>query len=125
MSRILLVEDNPEARLLVRYMLAGHHDIDIAQDGPSALEMVEGYRYDAVLMDINLGEGVDGIDLLRLLRERPGYGDVPIVALTAYAQPGDEGRFRSQGFTEYVSKPFTRAQLLRALEGVLPPKGPF
>jgi CheY-like chemotaxis protein len=120
MAKILLVEDNPEARLLVQYMLGGAHSVSLASDSRAALDLATAQRYDAVLMDINLGDGLDGVDLLNLLRERPAYANVPVVALTAYAQPGDEGRFRSAGFTEYVSKPFTRAQLQRALATVLP-----
>ena len=119
MANILLIEDNPEARLLVQYMLGSLHHVDVAADSRSALELTAKRRYDAVLMDINLGDGLDGVDLLLLLRQRTEYATVPIVALTAYAQPGDEGRFRSVGFTEYVSKPFTRAQLQRALALVL------
>jgi len=120
MSKILLIEDNPEARLLVQYMLGSAHSVEIAGDTRTALDLASATRYDAVLMDINLGDGLDGVDLLRLFRRNPAYADVPIVALTAYAQPGDEGRFRSEGFTEYVSKPFTRAQLQRTLASVLP-----
>ncbi len=120
MARILLVEDNPEARLLVQYMLGNVHTVDVAPDSRTAIELTSRARYDVVLMDINLGDGLDGVDLLRLVRQRPEYAATPVVALTAYAQPGDEGRFRNAGFTEYVSKPFTRAQLQRVLSIVLP-----
>lgn len=119
MTKILLIEDNPEARLLVQYMLGTQYTVDAASSSQEALALAEAGCYDAVVMDINLGDGLDGVDLLRLLRQKPAYAHVPFVALTAYAQPGDEGRFRSEGFTEYVSKPFTRAQLQRALSAVL------
>lgn len=119
MACILLVEDNPGARLLVQYMLGPTHTLHAAPDSRSALELASQRHYDVVLMDINLGDGLNGVDLLR---REPDYASVPFVALTAYAQPGDESHFRSIGFQEYVSKPFTRAQLQRALLAVLPPE---
>ena len=118
-AHILLVEDNTEAHLLVQYMLSDMCAIDRAEDASTAIVKARETRYDLVLMDINLGDERDGIDVLHALRALPSYGDVPIVAFTAYAQPGDEHRFLDAGFDVYVSKPFTKAQLRAAISQML------
>jgi len=76
-------------------------------------------RYDAVLLDINLGAGVSGEDVMGRIRTLPGYAGVPLVAFTAYALPGDRERFLNAGFSGYLPKPFTKAQLLELLSEVL------
>ena len=68
--------------------------------------------FDLVLLDINLGQGPNGADVLRELRAMPAYQDVPIVAVTAYALPGDRERFLGMGFTDYLAKPFNADELL-------------
>ena len=66
-------------------------------------------------MDINLGAKVSGEDVMQRLRDLEGYAQVPIVAFTAYALPGDHERFLSAGFDAYLSKPFTKQQVLALL----------
>ena len=77
------------------------------------LESPDG-PFDLVLIDINLGEGPNGKDVLSELRAMPAYRDVPIAAVTAYALPGDRETFLNTGFNAYLSMPF-REDALRAL----------
>jgi CheY-like chemotaxis protein len=76
-----------------------------------ALSKAESQRYDAFLIDINLGFGQSGVDLLNALREHPSYSNAPIATLTAYSMHGDRERFLNEGFDYYISKPFTKADL--------------
>lgn len=118
-ARILAVEDNPDTQLLLRYLLRPHYDVEIVTHVDDALETARRQTFDLLVLDINLGEERTGIDLLQELRELEAYRSTPALALTAYAMPGDRERFESSGFTQYISKPFTRKELYDALEDML------
>lgn len=120
-ERILAVEDNSETQLLLEHLLKGSYDVDVVAGVESALKAVDNNSFDVLLLDINLSEDETGTDLLHRIRERDGMGDVSAVALTAYAMPGDREDFLEKGFDEYVSKPFTRADLTEAIENTLNP----
>src|SRR5690606_11962469 len=115
--RLLVVDDNPNTRLLLARMLRGHYAVDTAGTAREALDATADTRYDAVLLDINLGAGVSGEDVMGRIRTLPGYAGVPLVAFTAYALPGDRERFLNAGFSGYLPKPFTKPELLGVLQG--------
>ncbi|PSQ61920.1 MAG: hypothetical protein BRD27_02750 [Bacteroidetes bacterium QH_10_64_19] len=118
-ARILAVEDNSETQLLLEHLLKGSYDVEVVPGVESALQAVDDSSFDVLLLDINLSEDETGTELLHRIRERDGMGDVSAVALTAYAMPGDREDFLQKGFNEYVSKPFTRADLTEAIENTL------
>lgn len=118
--RILAVEDNPEAILVMKRFLRESYEVDVAHDEAQAMAFLRENTYDLLLMDINLGTNMDGIDVMRKVRQQPGYAHIPIIAATAYAMPGDREHFLKQGFDAYVSKPFTKQTLREAIEAVLP-----
>ncbi|PSQ95960.1 MAG: response regulator [Bacteroidetes bacterium SW_11_64_17] len=120
-ARILAVEDNSETQLLLEHLLEGSYDVEVVPGVESALQAVDDSSFDVLLLDINLSEDETGTELLHRIRERDGMGDVSAVALTAYAMPGDREDFLQKGFNEYVSKPFTRADLTEAIENTLNP----
>jgi CheY-like chemotaxis protein len=117
--RILAVEDNSETQLLLEHLLKELFDVVVVPGVDDALDAVDDHSFDALLLDINLSEQRTGTDLLHLLRERDDVSDVPAIALTAYAMPGDRADFLEAGFDQYVSKPFTRADLTDAIESSL------
>jgi CheY-like chemotaxis protein len=118
-ARILAVEDNSETQLLLEHLLKKSFEVTVVPGVDEALDAVAEHRFDALLLDINLSEQRTGTDLLHLLRERDDMTDVPAIALTAYAMPGDREDFLEEGFDQYVSKPFTRADLTEAIETTL------
>jgi len=75
-------------------------------------------HFDAILMDINLGKGMDGVELSQLIKKQPGYANVPIVAVTAFARDDDRTEFLSKGMSHYISKPFKQNELLDLLNNV-------
>lgn len=113
---ILAVEDNSETQLLLEHLLKKSFDVVVVPGVDEALDAVENQTFDALLLDINLSEQRTGTDLLHLIRERENMANVPAIALTAYAMPGDREDFLEAGFDQYVSKPFTRADLTEAIE---------
>jgi CheY-like chemotaxis protein len=63
------------------------------------------------LLDINLGRGIDGVELMQQIRQIKHYKNIPIVAVTAYAAETDKLEFLAKGFTHYLSKPFSSQEL--------------
>ena len=88
-------------------------------DAEAGLAMAKHVWYDIVMLDIQLNGGPGGLDMLRALRALSAYTYAPILAVTAYALPGDSDRFLDAGFDAYLAKPFTRDELLWALEDVV------
>ncbi len=119
---ILTVEDNPDTQTLLRYMLKPYFTLVFSSRVDEALAQAEKYTFGLFLLDINLGEQRTGIDLLQLLRKNPIYENTPALAITAYAMPGDRDRFIMAGFDGYISKPFTRRELLESIEAALDKK---
>lgn len=119
-SRILVVEDNEETRMVLQLLLSRDFEVEIAATGEAALGLTRWTRFDLVICDISLGDGISGFDVLEQLRANPDYEHVPIIALTAHALPSDEERFLGAGFDRYVRKPFSRADLLHAIHALIP-----
>lgn len=117
--RILAVEDNPDTQLLLRYLLRDPYELRIVTRVDAALQEATTGTFDLLLLDINLGEERTGTDLLGRLRGEAAYRETPALAVTAYAMPGDRERFLRSGFDGYISKPFTRKELLEAIERAL------
>lgn len=118
-KRVLVVEDNADTRTLVNHLLRKNYEVRCATDADEALRLAAEQRYNVLLVDINLGKGKSGEDVLHAVRSLPNYEETPVIAVTAYAMPGDRERFFAEGFDDYVSKPFSKQRLLEALEGVL------
>ncbi len=119
-AHLLLVEDNEDTRFLVESLLEDRCRVTSAANAEEALAAARQDDYDLVLMDINLGNGPDGNEVLHRLRAMPAFKHVPVVALTAYALPGDREHFLRNGFNAYLSKPFTGDELLDKIAEILP-----
>ncbi|MGI9175254.1 MAG: ATP-binding protein, partial [Rhodothermales bacterium] len=120
LAHVLLVEDNEDTQFLLQSLLEDTCKVTAASTAEEALEATTqppgGRPFDLILLDINLGSNKSGTDVLHELRALPGYEATPIVALTAYALPGDKERFEAMGFTTYLPKPFQFDELLATIE---------
>lgn len=105
--KILLVEDDLDSQELVRVICRDRYLLDIVNDGNKGIIKAKQINYDLILMDINLGLGIDGIDAAKIIRKLSHYKNIPIVALTAFAMEGDRNEFLENGCSHYLSKPFT------------------
>lgn len=113
--KLLIVEDNEDTRRLLTELLSDRFSVEVASDAPEALSLAKDRSFDVVLMDINLGDGLTGVDVAGQLREQPRFKHTPIVALTAYALPGDRERFLLSGFTAHLPKPFNPDALVELI----------
>lgn len=109
---ILLAEDN-EANITTTtlYLQAHGLQVEVARNGLEAIQMADEYRPNLVLMDIQMPE-IDGLEAIRRIRSDTKLRQVPIIALTALAMPGDRDRCLAAGANEYMTKPVSLKQLL-------------
>ena len=106
MAKILLVEDEPDNRDLIRMFLESDgHQIRTAATGEDAVAAARRDSFDLVLMDLSLPGEFDGIEATRRLRADPRFDRVPVVALTAHAMRGDRERALAAGCDEHIPKP--------------------
>lgn len=118
-ARILIVEDNPLNRLLVHDILElrGHHVIEAATVD-EARQALDRECPDLLLLDVQIPGG-GGEVLIREVRQRPELADLPIVAVTSLAMPGDRERLLNMGFQGYLSKPIDTRTFGPAIESYL------
>jgi PAS domain S-box-containing protein len=113
-TRVLLVEDNElNQQVAAELLQAVGCGVDIATDGRQALNRLSDVRYDLVFMDMQMPV-LDGLAATRLLRQRPGLGTLPVIAMTANASQRDHDACLAAGMNDFVSKPF-EPQTLYAL----------
>lgn len=112
--KVLVVDDEPDARELVRRVLAGADaDVKISASALEALEILSWWRPDVVISDIGM-PGHDGYELIRMIRslDADKGGRTPAVALTAFARSVDRRRVLLSGFQMHVSKPVEPSELI-------------
>jgi CheY-like chemotaxis protein len=108
-GRVLLVEDNAVNQKLAKRMLekAGI-EVDVANNGAEALELVKQNEYALVLMDCQMPE-LDGYEATRKIRRLPAPKDLtPVIALTAHAMVGDREKCEAAGMNDYMTKPLRK-----------------
>jgi len=112
MEKVLIVDDNRASRDLIRAILKPVRcNIIEASHGQQALDLIQQERPDLVLLDVDM-PGLDGLTVVRRIRENPSLAGLPVVAVTAFAMESDHERCMAAGFTAYLTKP-VRAALLR------------
>jgi two-component system cell cycle response regulator DivK len=119
MKTVLIAEDNPINRELLRELLEIRgYTVAEACNGEEALAMVEQASPDILLLDIGMPR-LDGFAVVRKLRENPRFAWLPVVAVTAYAMQGDREKIMDSGFDGYLSKPVNSGLLVQELDRLL------
>ena len=110
-GKIVVVEDDPSIRQLLRAVLeaAGHEVVEVI-DGPTAVPTVRETMPDAVLLDIGL-PGIDGFTVLGMLKDDEALRHIPVLMVTAWAEPVLVAKALDRGAHDYVRKPFDVAEL--------------
>lgn len=121
-NQALIVDDDLNIRALVSFYLKKFCDSDYVENGLNALEAAMSIKYDLILMDIDLGYGMNGIEVSRNIRRLPGYKKTPIIAMSASTEPGIKNRCLDAGMDLFIPKPFYKKQLLNEIENVLKEK---
>ncbi len=118
-NRVLLVEDDFINMRLAQYILESEGYVVLkAATAQEALEQIESTIPELILVDVQLPD-IDGLLLVRMLREKPATKDVKILALTACAMKGDRERMLQAGCDGYVSKPIDVKEFIKTIRGYL------
>ena len=124
MAKVLIVDDDPFARQLMRDSLSlsgDDHEIVEVERGRLALEVIAAERPDLVLLDIALPE-LDGIPICAVIKRRPATSAVRIIIVSAHTGPDCVATCLREGASAYVTKPFQPADLVREVRRVLADK---
>ncbi len=119
MKRILIVEDEPEIREMIRYILEPlEYQVSEADNALDARKLLVQSDYDLILMDWML-PGRSGLDFLKELKQKPHKRTPPIIMLTARADESDKVQGLDSGADDYVTKPFSPRELVARIKAVI------
>jgi two-component system chemotaxis response regulator CheY len=118
-KKILCVDDSASMRQMVKLTLSGAgYEVVEACDGRDALTKAAGGGFNMVLTDLNM-PNLDGLGLIRALREQPAFRGIPILFLTTESDEAKKSEARAAGATAWIVKPFQETQLLGVVRKVL------
>jgi two-component system OmpR family response regulator len=115
---ILICEDEPELRELIRVVLNGGYAFVEAADGVESLELARGLRPDLVLLDLMM-PGQSGVEVLRELRSDPALEQTPVIVVSAFSTDADKASAFAAGADRFLEKPFEPDELAAMVEELL------
>ncbi|MFQ3573955.1 MAG: response regulator [Thermodesulfovibrionales bacterium] len=119
MKKILVVEDNQSnLELFLDILSMKPYDCMASSNGEEAIQKAISENPDLILLDIQL-PGLDGVEVIKRLRQDPKTQKTKIIALTAHAMKGDRDYYLSQGFDGYISKPIVVKDFLKEISNLL------
>lgn len=119
---VLIVDDEPDNRGILEFVLTSYQaTVRTAESAEKCLELMEAKTPTMVLADIQM-PGTSGFELLTKLRSREEWRSIPVIAITAYAMPGDQERIMSAGFNGYIAKPLSVMELADTLSKLVTAK---
>ncbi|GAB3736039.1 response regulator [Luteimonas pelagia] len=118
-AQLLIVDDSTSMRQMVAYALSSAgFAVSEAEDGQAALDLARGKRFDAVVTDVNMPR-MDGIQLIRELRQLAEYRFTPLLMLTTESGGDKKQEGKAAGATGWLVKPFDPDQLVATVRKVL------
>jgi CheY-like chemotaxis protein len=117
--KILLVEDNLLNIEVIQLFLRKYWDVSFVRTGEDAIESAKNENYDLFLIDINLGQGIDGMEVLKRIREINSYKETPSIAITGYASEKHKKMFLENGFTRFLAKPVEKKELIDTINSIV------
>lgn len=122
-QKIMIVEDNEMNRdMLSRRLRKQCFEVCLAVSGEEALQAVPREAPDLILMDVGLGDGIDGMETTRRLKSDPATAGIPVIALTAHALASDRERASAAGCADYDTKPIDLERLLAKIAALIGPR---
>ena len=118
-ASILTVDDSASLRMAIRIALTGAgYAVTEAADGVEGLAKATATRFDLIVTDLNM-PNMDGLQMIRALREQPAQAGVPIIFLTTESDDAMKAQAKAAGATGWLVKPFQPEQLIRGAQKVL------
>ncbi|PJZ24028.1 two-component system response regulator [Leptospira hartskeerlii] len=117
--KVLVVDDNiVNLKLICELLELDAYEVLKAGNAEEALQVIENFSLDLILMDIEL-PGVDGLTLTRQLKERENTKNIPIIAVTAFAMKGDAQKAYGAGCDGYITKPIDTRKFTEQINGFI------
>lgn len=124
MKKILVIEDTPEYRMVVKHILSKkQYQVFEAEDGQTGIDLALSERPDLIVCDIGLPD-MTGFDILERLTHEPSTQNIKIIFLTAFEDEESMKRAMRLGATNFLSKPVTAPELIEAVESVFSTEQP-
>ena len=117
--RALHIEDDEQVRYLVKMFLKNYIEIHSATNGLEALNCTSDMMYDLIITDINLGNGLNGIETAKIIRDMNNYASVPIIAVSANADSDVRIECINAGMDAFILKPFMKIDLISTIDQVM------
>jgi DNA-binding response OmpR family regulator len=119
MTKILIVDDHPDIRQLIRLTLGNQYEIHEASDATSALRLAREHRPHVVVMDIMMPGEMDGLQALQAIRSDAALTETKVIMVTARASANDQATALEYGAHGYFCKPFSPVQLVNSIKGLI------
>ena len=118
--KVLVVEDSPTMRQLIVFALKRIRGFQIveANDGVDGLKKLSAEKFDLILTDINMPI-MDGLKLVSMVRNDPGYKETPIIVITTEGATEDRERALALGANEYITKPIQTMKILETVKKLM------
>ena len=117
-KKILIVDDEPNIRLLLHFILGEYFQVSEAEDGIQAVEFAHLQKPDVILMDIMMPK-MDGMDACHLIKKDPGTNSIPVIMCSSIGFELSVALSKQMGATAYVTKPFSPNDLIDKIMQVL------
>ena len=108
---LLLIEDDVINASVIEKFLNQDYKVDVAYKSITGIKLAAENNYRLILIDINLGRGMNGIDVLAEIKKLDRNTNTPIIASTAYTMKGDKEKLLQAGFDDYISKPYSMDEI--------------
>lgn len=113
--KILIVEDNQFTVELEMLYLREFGELIDVDNGYAAIHKARNYQFDAIIIDVSIGQGISGLAVIKEIKKISGYENTPIIAFTALAMEGDKEFILNSGATHYLPKPGSKKELIEIL----------
>lgn len=121
-AHLLVIEDHPEMAAQLKQILSPSYAVTLAQDGIEGLVLCRSATFDLVISDVMMPR-MDGFELLQMIRQDKTLSSLPVILLTARADEDDRLQGLRLGIDDYITKPFSTAELLVRVQNILRNRG--
>jgi len=118
----LYIEDQIDSQILFKVQMKDLKDIKFAVSFEEAIPLFKSYRFDLIVIDMNLSGEYNGLDALKMIHQLSGFEATPVIAVSAYVLPGDKEKFIASGFSDFISKPLFREKMIDSVNKIFPSK---
>jgi CheY-like chemotaxis protein len=121
-ANILLVDDDKIFGNIISKLLSKKYKITFAHDAETAMELIKDFQFNLILLDIHMGSGLNGFDVIKHIRKTICYKDTPVIVTTGLGTEHDEQDYIGKGFTRLLPKPFSMQNLVGMIDELLEEK---